>query len=216
MSELPDGAEVIDPPQYLPEGWRAVRLTYASGSSIGDTYLRYYGPNHKCISSIKKCIELDAKDRGLDPVVEVKAFEDKKASQQRSDVPPEQFADFGPDQSGLDSEVLAALPPDAPPESEAFAKVRIGSDSAGNLRAGFKHSQAGSKDIFMQVTKAAALDNLYAAFRITRACYLMIQDGFSKGCGSRFQKGVLGQIETLRRGQKQGEAGPEQKKERNA
>lgn len=211
MSEIPEGAIELEPPQFLPEGWRCVRLTYASGTNAGETYTRYYSAKHKSVSSVKKCIELDAKDRGLDPVAEVKAYEDKKTSQQKSEAPPEQFADFQPDQSGLDSDILAALPPDAPPESEAFAKVRIGIDSGGNLRACFKSTQAG-RDVHLQVTKASALDNMYAAFRISRACFLMIQDGFQKDVVAEFKKECLAKLKPFGEGKNKAKQGSTRKK----
>lgn len=210
MFELPQNGVEIDAPEFLPEGWKCVRLTYSSGLSIGETYTRYYSIKHKSISSVRKCIELDAKDRGTDPTATLKAYDDKKP---RSDnAPAEQFSDFQPEQSGLDSEILAALPADAPPDSEAFAKVKIALDAGGNLRAGFQTIEAGGAKINFQVTKSAALDNLYAAFRISRACYVMIQEGAQKDMAAEFKKESLAKLKAFGDGKNKAKQGPSRRK----
>lgn len=190
MPDIPENGVVVDPPQFLPEGWQCVRITYTTGSSAGTVYHRYYSGKHKRISSIRQCIELAAKDRGVDAGPELKAYDEGKKNEkkERGEAPEEQFDDFLPEQSGLDAEILAALPPDAPPGSEAFDRVKVGKDLAGNLRAGFRSGPAELGRINFQVTQAAALNNLYAAFRIVRACYAMLQEGLTKECSQNSKK----------------------------
>eukprot|EP00930_Biecheleria_cincta_P034982 TRINITY_DN24103_c0_g1_i1.p1 TRINITY_DN24103_c0_g1~~TRINITY_DN24103_c0_g1_i1.p1 ORF type:complete len:606 (-),score=127.44 TRINITY_DN24103_c0_g1_i1:94-1911(-) len=208
MWDLPKNGVELDAPEFLPEGWKCVRLT--SANSVGETYIRYYSEKHKCVSSVRKCIELDAEDHGTDPTATLKAYDDKKAKSGNG--PPEQFSDFQPEQSGLDSEMLAALPPDAPPGNEAFTKVRLAQDAGGNLRAGFQAIEVGGAKINFQVTKAAALDNLYAAFRISRACYVMIQEGLQKDLVAEFKKECLTKLKAFGDGRNQAKPASRRKK----
>eukprot|EP00930_Biecheleria_cincta_P076093 TRINITY_DN632_c0_g1_i5.p1 TRINITY_DN632_c0_g1~~TRINITY_DN632_c0_g1_i5.p1 ORF type:complete len:662 (-),score=142.06 TRINITY_DN632_c0_g1_i5:78-2027(-) len=135
-------------------------------------------------------------DRRIDPAPEPAADESNK-NVKRGDAPEEQFDDFPPEQSGLDAETLAVLPPDAPPGSEAFDKVKVAHDGAGNARACFRSCPGEPGRMNFQVSQVTAANNLYAAFRITRACYAMFQEGLSKEIVADFKKECLAKLKSV-------------------
>eukprot|EP00930_Biecheleria_cincta_P054411 TRINITY_DN4050_c0_g1_i1.p1 TRINITY_DN4050_c0_g1~~TRINITY_DN4050_c0_g1_i1.p1 ORF type:complete len:474 (+),score=86.54 TRINITY_DN4050_c0_g1_i1:147-1568(+) len=66
---------VVPSPVGLPPGWRAVEKEYISGQYAGQTYVRYFSDSHSSVSSVKKAIELHAKDTGQDLQVLLKEFD---------------------------------------------------------------------------------------------------------------------------------------------
>jgi hypothetical protein len=107
------------------------------------------------------------------------AAADRKGYEARGNAPEQQFADFPPESSGLCTETLAALPLDAPGESAAFAKARMEHDKFGNRIVRVMFTASCKKTEQIQVTEKAAGDNLYAAFRIARACYVKLEAGLA-------------------------------------
>eukprot|EP00931_Biecheleriopsis_adriatica_P073418 TRINITY_DN47702_c0_g1_i1.p1 TRINITY_DN47702_c0_g1~~TRINITY_DN47702_c0_g1_i1.p1 ORF type:complete len:408 (-),score=76.68 TRINITY_DN47702_c0_g1_i1:7-1191(-) len=62
----PQEGKLVASPIGLPPGWRAVEKEYKSGQYAGKTYIRYETDKHKSVGSVKKAIELYAKDNGMD------------------------------------------------------------------------------------------------------------------------------------------------------
>jgi hypothetical protein len=109
----------------------------------------------------------------------------------------ESLADYPPERSGLDADVLERLPSEAPLDSKAWTSTKVVQDKLLTLRVTlYSPSQKNS----MQVTKLSALDNLYAAFRIARACWMKLEEGipkqevvqFRNDCVRRLKSGSVG------------------------
>ncbi|CAE8597027.1 unnamed protein product [Polarella glacialis] len=75
--------KVVEPPPGLPQGWQAVEKMFLAGKHAGGTYIRYQGglKNTKGLYSVKKAIEKDAQDRGLDAQAELAKYEQLKKAQ---------------------------------------------------------------------------------------------------------------------------------------
>eukprot|EP00930_Biecheleria_cincta_P022970 TRINITY_DN16661_c0_g2_i1.p1 TRINITY_DN16661_c0_g2~~TRINITY_DN16661_c0_g2_i1.p1 ORF type:complete len:535 (+),score=133.20 TRINITY_DN16661_c0_g2_i1:108-1712(+) len=75
----------IASPVGLPAGWKAVETTYSSSSKFhGSTYIRFMSGDGKYrhVSTLKRAVELDARDRGID--VQQALLDLKKKQQQRN------------------------------------------------------------------------------------------------------------------------------------
>jgi len=74
----------IQPPPGLPPGWQAIQKKYMTGSRRGTAYVRYQNTNHKNVLSVKAAIELDAKDKGIDPSEALSDYNHMKVERLRS------------------------------------------------------------------------------------------------------------------------------------
>ena len=90
----------------------------------------------------------------------------------------------------LSQKVFRILPKDVPPESEAFEKVKVAIDTAGNLRAEFKFP-AGTEKVNFQITERAAANDISIALRIARICYQRFLEGQRKEEVTKFKKECL-------------------------
>jgi hypothetical protein len=104
---------------------------------------------------------------------------DIEAPKHRQDtIPDEASAQFDLKNSGLDADVLAVLPADAPAGHAAFEKIqKVSFDSSGHALVTFTRPDMRGH---FQVTQRSTANNLYAAFRIARACYVKFEEGLHK------------------------------------
>lgn len=196
--------ETVDDPPYLPEGWETRQFVSPLDGSL---YIRFFKGQHTSILTVQRCIYLDAQDRGLDPDVAVRAYQDKKMKAEG--FPEEQFRDFPPEKSGLDEVALAALPPEQPLDSKAFDKARANVDATGNRRVNLTFDDASGRKIGIQVTANAVGGSIYACFRIARACYAKFEEGFDKDAVLKFRtecvdkfKAATGSVPEIEQGSK--------------
>mmetsp|Transcript_120699 Transcript_120699/g.301145 ORF Transcript_120699/g.301145 Transcript_120699/m.301145 type:complete len:394 (-) Transcript_120699:33-1214(-) len=70
----------IIPYEGLPPGWEAIEKPYLSGIYAGTTYIRFQTKDlrHKSVGSLKKAIQIDAEERGLDPAQAKAEYEQRK------------------------------------------------------------------------------------------------------------------------------------------
>lgn len=112
-----------------------------------------------------------------------------KESPPATGIVEEALPEFLPENSRLDADALAVLPPDAPSDHEAWKIILSawGHDSNGNNLFAWRMNDGGMRHHF-QVTVGASSGNVYAAGRIARACYLKFEAGQEKQEVMEFRK----------------------------
>jgi len=77
LQAMSQGPRELPVPAGLPDGWKSLEMTYKSGKSMGQTYVRFKGPHPGMsnVCTIKQAIRLQAEHDGKDPEKTVQDFE---------------------------------------------------------------------------------------------------------------------------------------------